>query len=59
MPSNQDVFEKADQSSHHHTKKKNADNNEDDDRLNYLPKMHSVYRLSSTKIYDLDLYGNE
>ena len=55
MPLTQIVFEKHRRNSYHEkTKKQKPENG---GSMNYLPKMHNVYRLSSTESSDLDSYG--
>ena len=58
-PSSQEVFVGANQKAYqNYTKNQHQKTNEDDNSLKYLPKMHNVYRLSSTERSYLDLYGN-
>ena len=55
MPSTQTAYEKNEKS-HKKTKKQKPDSN---DSLNYLPKMHNVYKISTSTSSDLDIYGKK
>ena len=59
-PSSKEVFVSANQKRYqNYAKNRHQKTNNDDNSLKYLPKMHNVYRLSTKKKSEPDLYGNQ